>query len=118
MKLASLKKGGRDGTLIVVSRDLSSAVPVPAIAETMQAALDRWVVGSGTVSNRDRSVGSSCLQERRMIEKIETGDFATPFLQYGDVARIEVLDAKGATIFGAIEQRVAKPHALPSPTSL
>ncbi len=42
MKLASLKQGGRDGTLVVVSRDLKRAVAVPAVAPTMQAALDRW----------------------------------------------------------------------------
>ena len=67
------------------------------------------IVGSGTISNRDRSVGSSCLQERRMIEKIETGEFRTPFLQYGDAVRIEMLDANGTTVFGAIEQRVTRP---------
>ncbi|MDE2306969.1 MAG: FAA hydrolase family protein, partial [Xanthomonadaceae bacterium] len=42
MKLASLKAGGRDGTLIVVSRDLASAVPATGIAPTLQAALDDW----------------------------------------------------------------------------
>lgn len=42
MKLASLKQGGRDGTLVVVSRDLSRAVKAAAIAPTLQAALDDW----------------------------------------------------------------------------
>ena len=42
MKLASLREGGRDGTLIVVSRDLARAVAVPDIAPTLQAALDDW----------------------------------------------------------------------------
>ena len=42
MKLGSLKAGGRDGTLIVVSRDLSKAVCVPQIASTLQIALDDW----------------------------------------------------------------------------
>lgn len=42
MKLASLKTGGRDGTLIVVSRDLTRAVPAADIASTLQAALDDW----------------------------------------------------------------------------
>ena len=41
MKLASLK-GGRDGRLAVVSRDLSRAVLAGAIAPTLQAALDDW----------------------------------------------------------------------------
>ncbi|MBR9970249.1 fumarylacetoacetate hydrolase family protein [Magnetospirillum sulfuroxidans] len=42
MKLATLKAGGRDGTLVVVSRDLSRCVAVPSIAGTLQAALDDW----------------------------------------------------------------------------
>lgn len=42
MKLASLKEGGRDGTLIVVSRDLAKAVRVPTIAPTLQRALEDW----------------------------------------------------------------------------
>ncbi|MFC4764002.1 fumarylacetoacetate hydrolase family protein [Dyella koreensis] len=42
MKLGSLKEGGRDGTLIVVSRDLQHAVKATGIAATMQAALDDW----------------------------------------------------------------------------
>ncbi|AVP98292.1 2-keto-4-pentenoate hydratase [Ahniella affigens] len=42
MKLASLKAGGRDGTLIVVSRDLTRAVRATGIARTLQAALEDW----------------------------------------------------------------------------
>ncbi len=42
MKLASLKAGGRDGTLVVASRDLARAVAVADIAPTLQAALDAW----------------------------------------------------------------------------
>ena len=42
MKLASLKEGGRDGTLIVVSRDLTRAVRATGIASTLQHALDDW----------------------------------------------------------------------------
>jgi fumarylacetoacetate (FAA) hydrolase len=42
MKLATLKAGGRDGTLVVVSRDLATCQPVPAIAASLQAALDDW----------------------------------------------------------------------------
>ena len=42
MKLATLKAGGRDGTLVVVSRDLARCRAVPAIARTLQAALDNW----------------------------------------------------------------------------
>jgi fumarylacetoacetate (FAA) hydrolase len=42
LKLATLKAGGRDGTLIVVSRDLARAIAVPTIAPTLQRALEDW----------------------------------------------------------------------------
>jgi fumarylacetoacetate (FAA) hydrolase len=42
MKLGTLKEGGRDGTLVVVSRDLKRAVKAAGIAPTLQAALDDW----------------------------------------------------------------------------
>ena len=66
------------------------------------------IVGSGTVSNRDRGVGASCLAELRMIETLEEGAPKTPFLRFGDRVRIEMLDAAGDSIFGAIEQRVVR----------
>jgi fumarylacetoacetate (FAA) hydrolase len=46
MKLASLKEGGRDGTLVVVSRDLTQAVKATGIAATLQAALDDWHIAA------------------------------------------------------------------------
>ena len=64
------------------------------------------IIGSGTVSNCDRTVGSSCIAEKRMLEKIATGEISTPFLQDGDKIKIEMLDKTGQSIFGAIEQRV------------
>jgi fumarylacetoacetate (FAA) hydrolase len=63
------------------------------------------IVGSGTVSNADRGRGVSCLAERRMIEIIETGKPATPFMSVGDRIRIEA-DVAGTSPFGAIDQRV------------
>jgi fumarylacetoacetate (FAA) hydrolase len=66
------------------------------------------IVGSGTVSNRDRSAGSTCLAERRMLETLEQGRPVTPFLSFGDRVRIEMFDAAGDSIFGAIDQRVVK----------
>ena len=66
------------------------------------------IIGSGTVSNKDRSTGSSCLAEKRMIEKIETGEMATAFMSFGDTVRIEMLDDAGKTIFGTIEQKVVE----------
>jgi len=64
------------------------------------------IVGSGTVSNYDRSRGSSCLAERRMLEQLEQGRAVTPFLRFGDRVRVEMFDREGRSIFGAIDQRV------------
>ncbi len=66
------------------------------------------IVGSGTVSNRDRSPGSCCIAERRTIETIEAGSPSTPFLGFGDRVRIEMLDSNGASLFGAIDQTVVR----------
>ena len=66
------------------------------------------IVASGTVSNKDASTGFSCIAEIRMIEKIETGEFKTPFMSFGDTIKIEMLDEEGASIFGSIEQEVVK----------
>ena len=66
------------------------------------------IIGSGTVSNRDRSSGSCCLAERRMLEIIDNGVAETPFMRFGDTVRIEMFDDIGQSIFGAIEQKVAR----------
>jgi fumarylacetoacetate (FAA) hydrolase len=78
------------------------------------------IIGSGTVSNKqgglhgssiaNGGVGYCCLAELRMYETIEQGAPQTPFLRYGDTVRIEMLDAAGASIFGAIDQEVAHYH--------
>lgn len=64
------------------------------------------VLGSGTVSNADRSVGSACISERRAIEMIEHGSARTGFMRFGDRVRMEVLDSVGQSLFGGIDQRV------------
>lgn len=64
------------------------------------------ILGSGTISNEDRARGSSCLAEQRMLEKIDSGEFVTPFMTDGDTVHIRMLDAKGKNIFGSIKQRV------------
>lgn len=64
------------------------------------------IIGSGTVSNEDPTVGSSCLVEKRMIETIETGKPSTPFMKVGDTVKIEMFSPKGENIFGTIEQTV------------
>jgi len=66
------------------------------------------IIGSGTVSNKDRSAGSSCLAEKRMLEIIDGGTATTPFLKFGDRVRIEMIDAGGHSIFGAIDQQVVQ----------
>ncbi len=76
------------------------------------------IIGSGTVSNKFEGgegkkiehggVGYSCIAEIRMIEKIQTGEFITPFMSYGDKVGIEMNDADGKSIFGRIENTVEK----------
>ncbi len=76
------------------------------------------IIGSGTVSNKfeggegkkieDGGVGYSCIAEIRMIEKIQTGDFITPFMSFGDKVGIEMNDEAGNSIFGRIENHVEK----------
>jgi len=67
------------------------------------------VVGTGTVSNRDRKRGAGCLFERRAEELLKKKEAKTPFLKYGDKVKIEMRDAGGGALFGAIEQVVAAP---------
>lgn len=79
------------------------------------------IIGSGTVSNKfeggegkkieDGGVGYSCIAEIRMIEKIQTGEFVTPFMKFGDRVGIEMNDKKGRSIFGRIENAVEKYEA-------
>lgn len=75
------------------------------------------IIGSGTVSNRDAGggpgrplaeggAGYACIAEQRMVETISAGAAVTPFLRFGDSIRIEMKDAAGHSIFGAIEQDV------------
>ena len=82
------------------------------------------IIGSGTVSNRGEDGdpgkpveqggrGYSCIAELRMIETIRSSKPTTPFLHFGDRVRIEMLDRKGRSIFGAIEQ-VVEQYSTPS----
>jgi fumarylacetoacetate (FAA) hydrolase len=74
------------------------------------------IIGSGTVSNKmgdgpgkpiaDGGDGYSCITEMRMVETLTHGSAKTPFLNVGDVVRIEMKDKGGHSIFGAIEQTV------------
>ena len=75
------------------------------------------IIGAGTVSNHGPEggpglplarggVGHTCILEQRTVEKIESGKPQTPFLRFGDTVRIEMKDAAGHSIFGAIEQEI------------
>lgn len=75
------------------------------------------IIGSGAVSNRSADggpgkpvaqggLGYSCIAEQRMVETLLEGKPRTPFLKAGDAMRIEMLDERGHSIFGAIEQEV------------
>jgi fumarylacetoacetate (FAA) hydrolase len=75
------------------------------------------IIGSGTVSNRDPDgspgrpvaqggLGYSCIAEVRVVETILAGAPKTPFLSAGDRVEIEMLDARGQSIFGRIDQTV------------
>lgn len=76
------------------------------------------IVGSGTVSNRldggpgktigEGGVGYSCIAEIRTVETIADGSPKTEFLKFGDRVRIEMKDVNGRSIFGAIDQEIAK----------
>jgi fumarylacetoacetate (FAA) hydrolase len=76
------------------------------------------IIGSGTVSNKESGgpakpveqggVGYTCLAEVRTVETILEGKPKTPFLKFGDRVRLEMLDASGRSIFGAIEQQVVQ----------
>ena len=75
------------------------------------------IIGSGTVSNKgadggpgkpvsEGGRGYSCIAEVRVVEQLLHGAPKTPFLRPGDTVRLEMRDAKGHSIFGAIEQTV------------
>jgi len=76
------------------------------------------IIGSGTVSNKENGgpgrpaaeggVGYSCIAEQRTVETILTGKATTPFMRFGDRIRIEMQDAEGHSIFGAIDQAIRK----------
>jgi fumarylacetoacetate (FAA) hydrolase len=66
------------------------------------------IIGSGTISNRDRSVGSCCIAEQRTLETIDGGKPVTPYMSFGDRVRIEMLDKSGRSVFGAIDQKVVQ----------
>lgn len=66
------------------------------------------LIGSGTVSNEDSSVGSSCLVEKRTLEQITQGEIKTPYMKIGDTIEIEMKNVQGESVFGRIYQKVSQ----------
>lgn len=64
------------------------------------------LIGSGTVSNEDMSMGSSCLVEKRTLEQIHQNEIKTPYMSPGDTIEIKMLNHLGENIFGRIYQKV------------
>ena len=102
-------EAGKDATFTMARLVAHAAKTRPLVAGS--------IVGSGTISNKgadggpgkpvaEGGLGYACIAEIRMIEKIATGEFKTPFMKPGDTVRIEMQDASGHSIFGAIEQVV------------
>ena len=90
-----------------------------AHAAKTRALVAGTILGAGTVSNRDADggpgkpiaeggLGYSCIAEQRTVETLTKGKPVTPFLNFGDPVRIEMRDAQGRSIFGAIEQDVVR----------
>ena len=73
------------------------------------------IIGSGTVSNKDAAKGYTCIAEKRALEMIADGEAKTPFMKFGDTIKIEMLDANGKSIFGAINQQIAQYTAPKAP---
>jgi len=74
MKLATLRHGGRDGTLVVVSRDLTRCLPVIGIARTLQAALDDWPV----IAPRLKEVAQRLEADRTLGDRFDVAQAAAP----------------------------------------
>nr|WP_070959340.1 fumarylacetoacetate hydrolase family protein [Hyphomonas sp. Mor2] len=100
---------GQDATFNFARLIAHAAKTRPLVAGT--------IVGSGTISNKGEDGGPgkpvseggrgySCIAEIRMIETIANGEPSTPFMSHGDTVRIEMLDADGKSVFGAIDQKV------------
>jgi fumarylacetoacetate (FAA) hydrolase len=100
------KEFGRPNSGLDMNFDFPTLIAHAAKTRELEAGS---IIGSGTVSNRNpKEVGSCCIAEKRMIETIEEGAPRTPFLRFGDRIRVEMFDALGRSIFGAIDQQVVR----------
>ena len=99
-KLLGHPNAGRDATFGLFDLIAHAAKTRELAAGTL--------VGTGTISNHDASVGYACLMEARLVEQVEQGAAKTEFLKFGDKVRIEMQDVRGKSVFGAIEQVVER----------
>ena len=76
-------------------------------ASRMRPLIAGTVFGSGTVSNRDTSVGTACIAEQRMLEVLAGGEARAEYLKVGDRVRIEMQLPDGQSVFGPIDQAVS-----------
>ncbi len=107
---------GRPNAGVDMTFDFTTLIAHVAKTRELEAGT---IVGSGTVSNKENGgpgrpaaeggVGYSCIAEQRTIETLLTGKATTPFMRFGDSIRIEMLDAEGRSVFGAIDQKVRPP---------
>ncbi len=107
---------GRPNAGIDMTFDFPTLVAHAAKTRSLAAGT---IIGSGTVSNKgsdgglgrpiaEGGDGYSCIAELRTVETLRDGQPRTPFLRFGDRIRIEMLDAAGRSIFGAIDQLVER----------
>jgi fumarylacetoacetate (FAA) hydrolase len=66
------------------------------------------IVGGGTVSNQDAKRGYATIAEARSVEEAAQGVAKTSYMRFGDRIRIEMFDAAGQSVFGAIDQKIVK----------
>ena len=70
------------------------------------------VLAAGVISNSGHKAGFACIAEARAHQVIKKQDELTPWLQFGDRVRIDMTDAAGHSIFGAVDQLVVQ-HPVP-----
>ncbi len=63
------------------------------------------IIGTGTVSNKDKQKGFACLTEARYQEVIDTGKASTPWLNPGDQLFMDVQQFD-VSVFGPIDEKV------------
>ncbi|MHC9037690.1 fumarylacetoacetate hydrolase family protein, partial [Cobetia marina] len=63
MKFATHQDGSRDGTLLLVSRDLTRAVKVADVATTLQALLEDWASLAPALEKRYAALNDGTLAD-------------------------------------------------------